>query len=174
MDPYVGEIRVVGFGFAPSGWAACNGATLAIQQFAGLYSLIGTVYGGNGTSSFQIPNLIDRAMGGVGTGTGLSQRDIGESYGVANVALLPQNLPPHNHPFPAFTGRGATRTPAPTNASSYGQAATSNDFNTTAPNATFAVAAMQLDGGNQPHANQQPNLAMQTCIALDGVFPSFS
>src|ERR1700723_3711762 len=96
-DPYVGEIRMVGFNFAPQGWAFCNGQLLPISQNAALFALIGTFYGGNGSTTFALPNLQGRVPMGMGTGTGLTTKTIGEFSGAENVQLLISNLPPHTH-----------------------------------------------------------------------------
>ena len=96
-EPYLGQIQIVAFNFAPRGWFLCNGQTLAIQQYTALFALIGTYYGGNGTSTFQLPNLQGRVPIHQGTGPGLSTYTIGEQGGVENVSLLYNNMPIHNH-----------------------------------------------------------------------------
>jgi microcystin-dependent protein len=173
-SPFLGEIQIFGFNYPPYQWATANGATLSIQQFAALFSLLGTQYGGNGTSTFQLPNLIGRASCNQGTGPGLTQRPIGETFGEFNVALNTQTIPPHSHtmianepPVPAV--------PAPVAGAAWAKFAGTAALVVGNPPATVSLAAAAVNpaGGNVPHANQQPYLALNFCIALSGVFPSF-
>jgi microcystin-dependent protein len=175
-EPFVGEIQIFGFNFAPIDWAIANGATLAISQNTPLFSLIGTTYGGNGTSTFQLPNLIGRQPCSQGQGLGLSDRFIGEPFGEDNVALLVSQMPNHSHTFtPSNHGGTATLTAAPKQGSGVGKFAPDIYVpGNPATNASFAPAAVGIAGNGLPHNNQQPFLAVNMCIALYGVFPSFN
>lgn len=167
-DPFVAEIRMFGFNFAPSGWAMCNGALIPISQNTALFSLLGTTYGGDGRTTFSLPNLQSTFAIGPGQGPGLSQRELGETGGSANVTLLESEIPSHTHPLratlSATTGNptGATLAPTANGASAY-----------RIPGATAAMApsALLSAGGSQPHENRQPYLGLNFCIALQGVFP---
>lgn len=172
--PFIGEVQIFGFNYAPYGWALCNGATLNISQYSTLYSLLGTTYGGNGTSTFQLPNLATRAPCSQGTGLGLSQRTIGESFGEAAHTLISSEMPMHNHSAQAFAG-AYTRSPQPAaNAALTGSSAFAVYNNNQQPNTALLPAALATYGGSQPHENRQPFLAVNFCIALDGAYPAFS
>lgn len=173
--PYVGEIQLFGFNFAPIEWAFCNGATLAIQQNTTLFALLGTQYGGNGQTTFQLPNLVGRAPCSQGQGLGLTQRTIGETFGENGVTLLTSQIPAHTHALTLFqqsdTGKRAG-TPASGNALSAPTKASPFAANASA-NTPFAANSIGPAGGSQPHENRQPYLALNFCIALQGVFPQF-
>jgi len=171
--PFVGEVQLFGFNFAPVDWALCNGATLAIAQNSVLYSLIGTYYGGNGQTTFQLPNLMARAACSQGTGPGLSQRTIGQSFGEFSHTLTSNEMPAHTHQAQGFAGTGK-RSPAPAaNAALTGTGIFEGYINNQAPNTQLAQGTVGPFGGDQPHENQQPYLAANFCIALSGEFPSF-
>jgi microcystin-dependent protein len=164
-DPFLGEIRIFGFNFAPYAWAACNGQTLPVSQNAALFALLG----GNGQTTFQLPNLSSRMLGGAGNGIGLTPRDVGETFGESQVALITSEIPLHNHLILDYnTG---TRTAAPTPNS----ALSTSDANTMYAVGTPTVGMLPTSptGSNLPHENRQPFLAMTACLALDGVFPAF-
>lgn len=175
-DPFVGEIRVFGFNFAPRGWAACDGSLVAIQQNSTLFAVIGTIYGGNGTSTFALPNLQGRAAMHWGSPLGLSQTDIGQAQGSESITLTSSQLPVHTHILQGGTptavpGAQAVATPSSTallSSSAPGFAYAP----TTTPPVPFSPVAITSTGGNQPHLNAQPRLAMMYCIALEGLFPS--
>lgn len=173
--PYVGEIQLFGFDFAPIGWAYCNGATLTIQQNSTLFALLGTTYGGNGTSNFQLPNLAGRAPCNQGQGVGLTQRTIGETFGENSVTLLASQIPAHTHALTLFQQNDAGKrsgTPASGNALSAPLKA--SPFATGGKADTpFAANSIGPAGGNQPHENRQPYLAVNFCIALQGAYPQF-
>jgi microcystin-dependent protein len=153
-DPYVGEIRLFAGNFAPTGWAFCNGQILPIQQNTALFSLLGTNYGGNGQTTFGLPDLQDRVPihAGSSAGPGLTQRQVGESSGVSTVTLIAAELPLHSHPgasAPLTTDRPSGGVPAAGGRYVAGSGATAN----------------------QPHQNRPPYLGLTYIIALVGVFP---
>jgi microcystin-dependent protein len=171
-SPFLGEIQIFGFNYPPYQRATANGATLSISQFAALFSLLGAQY--NGTTNFQLSNLIGRAACNQGTGNGLTPRVIGETFGEFNVALNTQTIPPHSHtmianepPVPAV--------PAPVAGAAWAKFAGTAALVGNNPPATVSLnpAAVNPTGGNVPHPNQQPYLALNFCIALNGAFPSF-
>jgi len=160
--PYLGEIRAFGFAFAPKGWALCNGQTLPINQNQALFALLGTMYGGNGQTTFQLPNLQARMP--VHMGNGFTQ---GAAGGEAGHTLTVPEMPQHNH-----TAVGVTTTassPAATNAT---WAASTKAPYATASNAAMAQGALGSLNGSQPHDNMPPYLTLNFCIALAGIFPS--
>lgn len=169
MDQYIGEIRLFGFGFAPVGWALCNGQLLAIASNNALFSLLGTTYGGNGTTTFGLPDLRGRAPLGQGQGAGLSPRSMGEAGGGEAVRIQGAQLPGHTHTVAASsaaTGKSpAGALPAYTGgASSYGTTA------------DLAMSPTMVGGGGQglPLGTMPPYLVLNWCIAVEGVYPSRS
>lgn len=174
-EPYIGQIQLYGFNFPPRGWAFCNGATLPIQQNTALFSLLGTQYGGNGTTTFMLPNFSNRAACNQGQAPGLTPRTIGEAFGDASVSLTWQEMPAHNHGLNLYNQSDASkRAGAPTAGVALSVPTASVPFATGAqPNAQFSPSACGPAGGGQPHENRQPYLALNFCIALQGVFPSF-
>lgn len=175
-EPFLGEIQLFGFPFTPSGWAACNGATLSLQQNAALYSLIGITYGGNGTSTFQLPNLVSRAPGGIGQGGTTTPRVAGDVYGEFEHTLTVQEMPSHSHGVSVYVQRNSSLlSSVPALGSALVTPATTSPFVPSAPPATtFAPNAVTTAGGGQPHQNCQPFLGLNFCIALQGDFPAFS
>lgn len=177
-QPFIGEIQLFGFNFNPRGWAFCNGATLPIAQNTALFSLLGTIYGGNGQTTFQLPNFAGRAGCQQGQGQGLSPRTLGEVFGTNTVTLTSNQIPQHNHGLNAFSqtvaGSG-TGTPTANGGLSFlGSSTTSKTFNTAPLNTQMAANMIQpSQGGGQPHQNQQPYLGINFCIALQGIYPSF-
>lgn len=177
-EPFLGEIQVFAFNFAPVGWAFCNGATLAVQQNTALFSLIGITYGGNGSTTFQLPNFVTRSACEQGQGPNTSLRRIGDTFGTPNVTLSIDQMPAHNHGLTYFSQNDATKrtsTPAAGSALSVPTEATVLPFLAagTPPTGQFAPTMIMPAGGGQPHENQQPYLAVNFCIALRGNFPSF-
>ena len=172
-EPFIGQIQIFGFNFNPRGWAFCNGTTMPIQQNTALFSLLGTQYGGNGQTTFQLPNFAGRAGCEQGQGPGLTPRTIGETFGVNTVTLTTQQIPQHNHGINAFVPSNSG-SPATNGGLSQPGIAANRPFSSSAPNTTFAPNMISpSQGGGQPHQNQQPYLGVNFCIALQGVFPSF-
>jgi microcystin-dependent protein len=174
-EPFIGEIQLFGFNFAPRGWAACNGVTMAIQQNTALFSLLGTQYGGNGQTTFMLPNFVNRAGCEQGQGAGLTPRTIGEVFGSNSVTLTQTTMPSHTHTLTVYNQSDTTKVSATPAAGNYlGLPTAGTPFvTTTTANAQFAPNMIGPSGGGQPHENRQPYLASNFCIALQGVFPSF-
>ena len=169
-DPFVAEIRMFGFNFAPTGWAFCNGQLMPISQNTALFSLLGTVYGGDGKSTFALPDLVDRAPLDFQQGPGLSYRQLGEEAGVPYVTLLTSEMPAHTHQFLATNSPADVSSPTATTAlaRSTGKAAYApSDAN----NHALAPTAIAPTGGSLPHNNLMPYLVLTFCIALQGVYP---
>lgn len=167
MDPFLGELRLVGFTFPPRGWANCDGQLISIQQNTALFALLGTTYGGNGTTTFALPDLRGRVPMHHGQGAGLSPHSQGEVAGTETVTLIGTQMPPHTHAISAASTADSKnpngKFPAVTSAgSSYG----SN------PNLVMAPQMAAPAGGGQPHNNMQPYLALKWIIAMEGIFPS--
>lgn len=170
-EPFIGQIMMAGFNFAPRGWALCNGQLMSIAQNTALFSLLGTYYGGDGRVTFGLPNLQGRATIQQGQGPGLSPYTIGEMSGEPNVSLISTEMPMHTHLPNSLSSPGSQASPV--NALWAGEAAGITFTYATGPaNATMNVMAIGLAGGSQPHSNQQPYLAITFCIALEGIYPS--
>lgn len=176
MDPYLGQISAFGFFFTPNGWYPCNGQVVPLNQNQALYALLGTVYGGDGVNTFAIPDLRGRTMIGQGQGNGLSNYSIGQTGGVENVTLLANQMPVHTHTVasniapnlsdpvnPAILGK-SPKTGSGPNASSV------NIYSNAGTNYIQGAPA----GGSQAHENRSPYLAINYCIAYNGIFPSRS
>lgn len=166
--PFVGEIRMFGFNFPPRNYAFCNGQLIPIQQNTALFSLLGTYYGGNGTTNFALPDLQGRAPLSSGQGPGLTTRDLGEVGGSRSVTLVGPEMPAHVHSMPA-QGSRADRANA-----SGSMLATSADpvYSSAGPTTTMNPLSTGIVGGGVPHNNMQPFLALNFCIALFGIFPA--
>lgn len=169
-DQFVAEIRIFPFNFAPKGWALCNGQILPISQNTALFSLLGTYYGGNGSSSFGLPNLQGSAPmhTGAGNGIGLSTHFLGEAAGSETVTLLASEMPNHAHNVAGATIDNAD-TNVPTN-NNIGKAST-KVFNTVGTQVQMNPSTIGITGSGQPHNNMMPYLTMNFCIALQGIFP---
>jgi len=178
-DPFLGQIMLFAGNFAPRGWATCDGQLLSISTNTALFSILGTTYGGNGTTTFALPDLRGRVALHQGTGPGLSQYVPGEAAGVENVTLTQGTMPAHNHAAtvtinPAASPLSASDDPTngvPAGGSGQNVYAGAPD-GTTKMNAGMATAVVAPAGGNQPHENRQPFLCMTYCIAVQGIFPS--
>lgn len=164
MDPFVGEIRIVGFNFEPRGWALCNGQLLPIAQNTALFSLLGTTYGGDGRTTFGLPNFQGRAVMHRGQGPGLTLRDLGETGGSDTETLSQSTMPQHNHELSAASGSATTGTPSGANSLAAG---TANTYGT----ANNMVPMGEVVGGGQPHNNMQPYEVLNFVIALQGIYP---
>lgn len=170
MDPFVAEIRIFPFNFAPKGWAFCDGQILPLSQNTALFSLLGTTYGGDGKSNFALPNMQGNAPMHPGQGPGLSLHDLGETGGSDTVSLLESEIPAHNHSVGAENvPLGSVTTPA---GHVFDHPASGNLFNI-AGSVVVAMSSNALApaGGDQPHNNMQPYLTLNFCIALQGVYP---
>jgi microcystin-dependent protein len=167
-DQFVAEIRIFGFNFPPTGWATCAGQIMAISQNTALFSLLGTNYGGDGKSNFGLPNLQGSVPVHQGQGPGLTPRVVGETGGTEAVTVLSTQIPVHTHAPGCNTGQG----------DDYGpggdiwavDAAGGNEYTATS-SGTMNPASLLVAGGGQPHNNLQPYVAMNYCIALQGIFP---
>jgi microcystin-dependent protein len=170
MDPFVAEIRIFPFNFAPKGWAFCNGQLLPISQNTALFSLLGTVYGGDGKSTFALPNLQDSVPMHPGQGQGLSPHYLGEMSGSETVTLLDSEIPFHTHGVMSVAAIFDANTNIVTG-NSFGKSAQGNAYVAAGNNVQMSDEALTPAGGDQPHNNLQPYLALSFCIALQGVFP---
>ncbi|GAB3385484.1 phage tail protein [Lysobacter fragariae] len=173
-EPFIGEIQLFGFNFAPRGWAFCNGATLAIQQNTALFSLLGTQYGGNGQTTFQLPNLAARSACNQGQGPGLTPRSIGETFGTSTVTLTTNEIPSHQHPLQLYAQNNPSyRASVPAAGNAVSNPGTTSPFVLSGTPAGFSPTAIGPAGNGQPHVNTQPYLGVNFSIALQGIFPSF-
>lgn len=168
-DPFVAEIRIFPFNFAPKGWAFCDGQLLPLSQNTALFSLLGTTYGGNGKSNFALPNMQGNAPMHPGQGPGLSLHDLGEIGGSETVTLLESEIPAHSHALRASLDSGDVSIPGATR--SLASSSQGVIYNTTNPVTPMALQGLAPAGGDQPHNSMQPYLTLNFCIALQGVFP---
>lgn len=171
MDPFVAEIRIFPFNFAPKGWAFCDGQILPLSQNTALFSLLGTTYGGDGKSNFALPNMQGNAPMHPGQGPGLSLHDLGETGGSETVSLLESEIPAHSHTTMAFAAVGNRTTPA---GNAISRVTGSTPFVAGSPTpalVTMSDNSVAPVGGDQPHNNMQPYLTLNFCIALQGVYP---
>jgi microcystin-dependent protein len=172
-DPFVAEIRIFPFNFAPKGWAWCDGQLLPLSQNTALFSLLGTTYGGNGKSNFALPDLQGRAPMHPGQGPGLSLHDLGETGGSETVTLLESEIPAHQHTIyssPNASDEEGAKQPAGLMPGA--QQGSNQIFTTLTTPAAFDPNALAPAGGDQPHNNMMPYLTCYFCIALQGVFPA--
>jgi microcystin-dependent protein len=168
-DPFVAEIRVMPYNFAPRGWAMCDGQLMPISQNTALFALLGTTYGGNGKTTFALPDLRARFAMSAGSGPGLSPRELGQAVGQASVALSPGQMPTHTHALRAGV------TPASTSPAGNVMAPTAsgggNVYRAPGTVAPMAASAIGVAGSGAAHENRQPYLGLTFCIALQGIFP---
>ena len=170
-DPFVAEIRIFPFNFPPQGWAWCDGQILPISQNTALFSLLGTTYGGDGKTTFALPNLQGSAPMHPGQGPGLSLYDLGQSGGTQAVTLLEAEMPSHNHSLTSVAGFNATDNSPQNNVFGKGDAGLIA-YNPGGRNlVTMAFQSVGLTGSSLPHNNMMPSLTLYFCIALQGVFP---
>ncbi|HSF98720.1 MAG TPA: tail fiber protein [Ornithinibacter sp.] len=170
-DPFVAEIRLFPFNFPPKGWAFCNGQLLPISQNTALFSLLGTTYGGDGKSTFALPDLQGRVPVNDGQGPGLSVRDLGEQGGSDTVTLLQSEIPAHTHVPAASAAAALSRSPSAELFANESGGVNSYAPLSGNPQALLAGAACGPAGGSLPHNNLAPYLVVNFCIALQGVFP---
>jgi microcystin-dependent protein len=172
-DAFVGEIRIFGFNFAPTGWALCNGQLLPISQNTALFSLLGTTYGGNGQTTFGLPNLQGCAGVQSGQAPGLSNYDLGQVGGESAVTLTPNQIPSHTHVTGCLDGAGNLATPAGSVWASAKVGKQSENRYSASPGSgpVMNAQAASTAGGGAPHNNMPPYLTLNFCIALQGIFP---
>jgi len=171
-DPFVAEIRIFPFNFAPKGWAFCDGQLLPLSQNTALFSLLGTTYGGDGKSTFALPNMEGNAPMHPGQGPGLSLHDLGETGGSQTVSLLESEIPAHSHAWQASNAEGIAQTPVG-NLLAGGVGGIAMYAPPPSPGNLTPLSdnALAPAGGDQPHNSLQPYLTLNFCIALQGVFP---
>ncbi|MCS4435327.1 phage tail protein [Aquiflexum gelatinilyticum] len=178
MDPFIGQIMETGFNFAPPGWAFCDGSLLPISEYDALFALIGTTYGGDGQTTFALPDLRGRSALHAGQGPGLPSNSVGQTGGAVSTTLTVSNLPPHNHTIQASSAAGTQSNPAnafPANANvipERGADPIGVNAYASNPNTTMNPIMVGNAGGGQPFDNMPPYLAVNYIIALFGIFPS--
>ncbi|HET7843390.1 MAG TPA: tail fiber protein [Xanthomonadales bacterium] len=170
-SPFVAEIRIFAFNFPPTGWAFCNGQILPISQNTALFSLLGTVYGGNGQSTFALPNFQGSAPLGAGQGAGLSNYDLGQVGGSATVTLLTSEIPAHGHTLSGNTNPANLAAPNPNRSLARSSPGVAYKGSNPPATAQAAFQAVGVTGSDFPHNNMMPYLTVNFCIALQGVFP---
>lgn len=180
QTPFLGQITFYAFGYAPKGWAMCEGQLLPISQYTALFSLLGTYYGGNGTSNFALPDLRGRVPVGIGQLLGGGDYVLGEQSGIESINLSNSELPAHTHALNATNAAGTVADPsnailaAPfVGGGKHGGGSSGDPYNPGPPNTVLAPqTTIAPAGGNLPHNNIQPSLALTPCIALNGVYPN--
>jgi microcystin-dependent protein len=170
-EPFIGQIIISGFNFAPRGYAGCDGQLLSISQNTALFSLLGTTFGGNGTINFALPDLRGRAPIHYGQGAALTTRDLGERAGEESVTILTANMPSHTHTLTAVSGAGNAASPTGNRLAASSARGTSN-FSSAAADATLATNAVGPAGSGAPINTMQPYLVVNYAIALQGIFPA--
>ena len=168
MDPFVAEIRIFPFNFAPKGWAWCDGQLMPLSQNTALFSLLGTTYGGDGKSNFALPDMQGNVPIHAGQGPGLSLYDLGQMGGSETVTLLESEIPAHSHTFKVSAATAIQNDPTGQN---YGGGDGINEYATPGALAGMADQSLTPAGGDQPHNNMMPYLTFFFCIALQGVYP---
>ena len=171
MDPFVAEIRIFPFNFAPKGWAFCDGQILPLSQNTALFSLLGTTYGGDGKSNFALPNMQGNAPMHPGQGPGLSLHDLGETGGSDTVSLLESEIPAHSHALLAAPNPALVASPGPTVTLARSRTVTAYIAPSGQTLVNMSDQTLAPAGGDQPHNNMQPYLTFNFCIALQGVYP---
>jgi microcystin-dependent protein len=168
-QPFIGEVQWFAGNFAPRGWALCDGQLLPISSNTALFSILGTTYGGDGRTTFALPDVRGRVLIGTGQGPGLTNRPLGQKSGQENVTLTAQQIPAHSHPLTASSGAANATTPAGTVLASPGR---TRIYDSGGPNVSMSTASIDPTGGGQAHPNMQPSLVLNCIIALQGIFPS--
>lgn len=178
MEPFIGQIQAFGFNFPPRGWATCSGQLLPIAQNSALFSLLGTQYGGDGRTTFGLPDFRGRIPLHFGQGPGLPNYNIGQKSGIYQITLTTANMPSHNHGF-AVSSSKATQSSATTGTSIGAPGTTSgrtftpvDGYNTTTPDVVMNAASIQNNGGGQSFNSMNPYIVVNWCIALVGIYPS--
>ncbi|MFS8975110.1 tail fiber protein [Cupriavidus necator] len=173
-QPFVGEIRMFAGTYAPAGWEFCAGQTVSISQYETLFTLLGTTYGGDGTTTFKLPDLRGILPLGQGTGPGLSERTIGQTFGSPNITLVPGQIPAHAHTIQATNTTASTITPGPgvlpgttPSPNVFYDAGTANPPGKN----LFAASTLGMTGGTQPHSNLMPTASVNYIIAMEGIYP---
>jgi microcystin-dependent protein len=166
-DPFIGELRLLPYNFAPRGWALCNGQVMSISQNTALFSLLGTTYGGNGQTTFALPDLRGRTPMSSGQGPGLSSYSLGEVGGAEAVTLNVNQMPAHGHQVNASSNDASSSQPEGNYPASVGSGAYRSDTD-----GTMNQGMVGASGGSQPHENRAPYLVLNWCIALEGIYPS--
>lgn len=181
MEPFIGQITMFGGTFAPRGWAFCEGQLMAISSNTALFSLLGTTYGGDGRTTFALPDLRGRCAVGMGNGPGLTSRRQGEKMGEESVTLNQTQIPAHSHQLNGNNAAANTSDPSGATLANEnvvverGSAAIPvNGYSNAAANVPMSASSVGNSGGNQSHNNMQPSLAMNYIIALQGLYPSRS
>lgn len=174
MDPFIGEIRLFGFPRAPNNWVFCDGGSLSIGQYGALYALIGTTYGGDGVSTFRVPDLRGRVPIGYGTGPGLPTYALGQIGGAETHTLVAGEMPSHGHPLTSTVNVGTAAGPAPNLHFATAEPASRGLYAPVGAVSSYTAMAPQVEpaGGNAPHGNIMPSLVMNYCICVEGIFPS--
>lgn len=170
MDPFIGEVKLFAGSFAPRGWAFCDGQLLSVSQNTALFSIIGTAFGGDGRTTFALPDLRGRVPLGPRHGAGLSNYIEGQKGGTENVTLTTAQMPNHSHSLNANSNPGTTN--VPTNHVLANTAAFDNEYTATSPDTQMSTQAIGNTGGGQSHENRQPYLAINYIIAIMGTYPS--
>jgi microcystin-dependent protein len=168
-EPFIGQIMLFAGNFAPRGWAFCNGQLLSIAQNTALFAILGTTYGGNGQTTFALPDLRGRVPVGPGQGPSLPNYNLGEQGGANSVTLTTAQMPAHTHAASAATGSGTSATPAN---NVWAGSSQRDAIYASTPGTTMHPAAISAVGNSQPHENMQPYTAINYIIALEGIFPS--
>lgn len=171
MDPFIAEIRVFGFNFAPKGWAECNGQIMPISQNTALFSLLGTNFGGDGKSTFGLPDFQGSAAIGQGQGPGLSEYYVGEEGGVPNVTLLQTEIPMHTHQAKGTNEPAEVQAPAPDRALARSTPGFAWQADTTSSLVQMNFQSTSIVGSSFPHNNMPPSMPLVFCIALQGIYP---
>ncbi len=172
MDPFIGEISIFAGNFPPRGWAFCQGQLLAISQNNALFAILGTTYGGNGVTTFALPDLRGRVLVGPGQGPGLQSYNLGDTGGQENVTLNINQMPVHNHVTTVATNSNAGNSAAPNGRTLAASDQRNDQYTDQGGNGNLAGVTVGTAGGSQPHENRPPYISINFIIALQGVYPS--